>query len=177
MTAQTPNKHDVLLNLLEDGRNVTVHLDPRRSGVVCPRQFQRDTALPLVVGYNLPRPIPDLVIEEDGFGCTLSFGGRPEWCFVPWGSVFGMVATIGSVVWPNDVPEDFTGSTPPGARRPAGPRVTPLLPPAPGAASGATGATIIDMMAYRAPKDRRACEKRLGLVRPAPLRPEGGSAA
>lgn len=182
---QQANKHDVLLNLLEGGRNVLVHFNPRVPSTCVPRQYQRDKAMALDIGYSMAKPIPDLVIEHDGFGATLSFGGQQQWVFIPFEAVFAMACDIVRIVWPQDVPPDLNlggrpapaGATPrPGAS--VGGRVTPLLPPRPeDGVTPANGAVVIDLMARRTPKDRRACEKRLGLIRPPAGPVNGGSAA
>lgn len=136
-------KATVLLNLLEGDRDVDIHLDPRRPGTLVPCRYQREVSLTLKVGNAMAKPIPDLTVEDDGVGATLSFGGRTEWCFIPWHSVYGMSCTIGSVVWPEDLPPELEV-------RPAG-----------AAPAGAPATKVIDLMARRTPKDRRACERRL----------------
>ncbi|MES2384500.1 MAG: hypothetical protein V4593_08120 [Pseudomonadota bacterium] len=168
MTTQ-PTKQTVLQNLLEDGSDVFVHLDPRRPGTLVPSCYASDKSLVLQLGYNLAIPIPDLVIEDDGFGATLSFGGCPIWCMIPWGSVYGMASRLGSIVWPEDLPKDLD-------------RVAPMLPPPAPRAAGTAAAGVISLDAHRTPKDRRACERRLAarakLTAPttAPA-PTGGDAA
>lgn len=136
-------KHTVLLNLLEGGHNVMIHLDPRRPGTLVPLKFQREPAMVLEIGYALMNPIPDLDIAEDGIGATLSFGGRSEYTFIPWSSVYGMAGKIGSIVWPEDLPPER--------------RALVAGAPAPGAPA-ASG--VIDLDARRTPKDLRACNRR-----------------
>ena len=45
----------------------------------------------LQVGLDMPVPIPDLRVDEEGVFGTLSFKGVPFTCFVPWGAVFALV--------------------------------------------------------------------------------------
>jgi len=101
-----PPKKEVALALLERG-SVHVHLDPRAAGVVVPAWFKRQPQLVLQVGLNMPVPIPDLRVDEDGMSCTLSFNRSPFFCIVPWSSVYAMVGDDGrGMVWPEDVPPE-----------------------------------------------------------------------
>ena len=101
-----PPKKEVSLALLERG-SVHVHLDPRANGVVVPAWFKRQPQLVLQVGLNMPVPIPDLRVDEDGMSCTLSFNRAPFFCIVPWTSVYAMVGDDGrGMVWPEDVPAE-----------------------------------------------------------------------
>jgi len=101
-----PPKKEVALALLERG-SVHVHLDPRATGVVVPAWFKRQPQLVLQVGLNMPVPIPDLRVDEEGMSCTLSFNRSPFFCVVPWSSVYAMVGDDGrGMVWPEDVPPE-----------------------------------------------------------------------
>src|SRR5215467_14034388 len=102
-----PPKKEVALALLERS-SVHVHLDPRVDGVVVPPWFKRQPQLVLQIGLNLPVPIPDLRLDEEGMSCTLSFNRSPFYCVVPWASVFAMVGDDGrGMVWPEDVPAEL----------------------------------------------------------------------
>lgn len=107
MTQLLPPKKDVSLALLERS-NVDVYLDPRAKGVVVPPQFRKEPRLILKIGLNMPVPIPDLRLDDDGMSCTLSFNRSPFYCIVPWQSVFAMVGEDGrGMVWPDDVPQEL----------------------------------------------------------------------
>lgn len=129
-----PKKKDVLEALLSDS-NVTLHLDPRRDGVVVPRWFQNQPELMLLIGLNMPVPIRDLEIDENGVSCTLSFSRTPFWCSLPWSSIFAIVSEPDrrGGIWPEDVPPDgqwgksFRTSSPPPAKRER-PKLTALGP-------------------------------------------------
>jgi stringent starvation protein B len=102
-----PPKKEVALALLERS-SVHVHLDPRAAGVVVPPWFKRQPQLILQIGLNMPVPIPDLRLDEEGMSCTLSFQRSPFYCVVPWPSVFAMVGEDGrGMVWPDDVPPEI----------------------------------------------------------------------
>jgi stringent starvation protein B len=105
-TQPLPPKKDVALALLERS-SVYVHLDPREAAVVVPSWFKKKPQLVLQIGLNMPVPIPDLRLDDDGMICTLSFNGSPFFCVVPWVSVFAMVGDDGrGMVWPDDVPAE-----------------------------------------------------------------------
>jgi hypothetical protein len=104
-----PPKKEVALALLErsNDRGIFVHLDPRQATVVVPPWFKKQPQLVLQIGLNMPVPIPDLRLDEEGMSCTLSFNRSPFFCVVPWASVFAMVGEDGrGMVWPEDVPAE-----------------------------------------------------------------------
>ncbi len=106
MSVPLPPKKEVALALLERS-SVHVHLDPRAQGVVVPAWFKKQPQLVLQVGLNMPVPIPDLRLDEEGMSCTLSFNRTPFFCVVPWQSVYAMVGDDGrGMVWPDDVPPE-----------------------------------------------------------------------
>jgi stringent starvation protein B len=101
-----PAKKDVALALLERS-TVFIHLDPRHDTVRVPPRFKRQPQLVLQIGFNMPIPIPDLDLNDDGVTCTLSFKATPHFCSVPWGAVFALVGADGrGMVWPDDVPRE-----------------------------------------------------------------------
>jgi stringent starvation protein B len=87
---------------------VYVHLDPRHGSVVVPSWFKKQPQLVLQVGLNMPVPIKDLRLDEDGMSCTLSFSRSPFFCVVPWASVFAIIGCDDGrgMVWPDDVPAE-----------------------------------------------------------------------
>jgi hypothetical protein len=105
-TQPQPPKKEVALALLERS-SVYVHLDPRQGAVIVPVWLKKQPQLVLQVGLNMPVPIPDLKVDDEGMSCTLSFNRAPFYCVVPWSSVFAMVGDDGrGVVWPDDVPAE-----------------------------------------------------------------------
>lgn len=130
MQPNLPDKKQVMDALLEQASSVFVHLDPRRAKVVVPPQFRKQPMLVLEIGTNMRVPIPDLEFDDEGIGCTLSFGGRPYWCRMPWSAVFALVTSEQrGMVWPPDVPPEVADrfAPPPAAAqpksKPAGPRL------------------------------------------------------
>ena len=103
MAQRVPGKKETLLAYLARGIAM-VHLDARRPAVVVPPQYAMDAHLRLNLSYRYG--IPDLDISEERIRATLSFGGRPFRCLIPWGSVFGITChgTGDGQVWPEDLP-------------------------------------------------------------------------
>lgn len=137
---KAPPKKDVALALLAHS-SVFVHLDPRMANVVVPVHFKRQPQLVLQIGLNMPVPIPDLHLDDDGMSCTLSFNRSPFHCMVPWRSIYAMVDDEGrAMVWPEDVPPEVqqqvrARTSPvtavPGSRPPStGPTAVPNRPQA-----------------------------------------------
>jgi stringent starvation protein B len=104
-----PPKKDVALALLEQA-TVLVHLDPRGEQVQVPAWFKRQPQLVLQIGLNMPKPIPDLTVDDSGISCTLSFSNTPHYCHLPWASVYALIGASGrGMVWPDDVPKEVAG--------------------------------------------------------------------
>ena len=104
-----PPKKDVALALLEQA-TVLVHLDPRGEQVQVPAWFKRQPQLVLQIGLNMPKPILDLNVDDDGISCTLSFSNAPHYCHLPWASVYALIGASGrGMVWPDDVPKEVAG--------------------------------------------------------------------
>jgi stringent starvation protein B len=108
-TQPLPPKKEVALALLERS-SVYVHLDPRQASVAVPAGFKKQPQLVLQVGLNMPVPIKDLQLDDEGMSCTLSFSRTPFFCVVPWSSVFAIIGCDDGrgMVWPDDVPAEVT---------------------------------------------------------------------
>lgn len=84
-----------------------VELDPRKPGVVVPPAYSKVGRLVLVVGYDLPQPIPDLVVNADGVSGRLLFKGNTFSTRVPWEAVYGLMNEADELWrWSEDVPAD-----------------------------------------------------------------------
>lgn len=125
----TTEKRQILLELLKDAW-VYVHLDPRREEVLLPDFLRQEPRVVLQYGYNMPVPIADLTIDEEGIKATLSFRRQPYSTLVPWSAIFALSdGEERHFVWEADVPPDLE-------RAPAGPRpqgTTPATAPPPAA--------------------------------------------
>jgi stringent starvation protein B len=121
-----PAKKDVARALLLRG-SVFIHLDPRQPGVLVPARLRAQAQVVLQVGLDMPVPIPDLRVDEEGVFGTLSFKGVPFTCFVPWRSVFALVGEDGKgMVWSADMPSEVAGELAREAQRSNGP-LAPLV--------------------------------------------------
>ncbi|HUS28487.1 MAG TPA: ClpXP protease specificity-enhancing factor SspB [Kofleriaceae bacterium] len=114
--ASAPDKRRTLETLLARGP-VLVHVDARRAEVQVPARFRADPSLVLRFGYTLSPAIADLEVDDNGIGGTLTFGGQPFHCVLPWTAVYAAMVEgeQRGTVWPEDVPEDVLtggGETP-----------------------------------------------------------------
>lgn len=108
MIPRMPTKLEVMNTLLEDD-NVLLHLDPRRADVIgVPEHLRKSPHVALEYGLNMPIPIRDLKIDEQGVAGTLSFQRAPTYTFVPWAAVYAI--TIANdpqqrgMLWESDIP-------------------------------------------------------------------------
>jgi hypothetical protein len=120
----TTEKRQILLELLKDAW-VYVHLDPRRDGVALPDFLRQEPRVVLQYGYNMPVPIADLAIDEEGIKATLSFRRTPYSTVIPWHAVFALSdGEERHFVWEADVPQDLdrpgAAGQPTGQSAPAG---------------------------------------------------------
>jgi stringent starvation protein B len=126
-----PAKREFVEDLLTRGP-VVLHVDARRREAQVPDRFREDAKLVLRFGYGLTPAIIDLSIDNDGIGGTLTFGGIPHRCVLPWDTVYAVVGEScqKGMVWPDDVPDCVVDSLlqpvqeqPGGAADPADPAV------------------------------------------------------
>jgi hypothetical protein len=102
-----PYKRDVANQLLRKG-SLFIHLDPRVNDVVVPPWLRHQAQLVLQVGLDMPIPIPDLRVDENGIFGTLSFSRTPFACNVPWNAIFALVGDEGrGMVWPESMPAEI----------------------------------------------------------------------
>jgi stringent starvation protein B len=114
-SGERPSKRDAFIAFLREGW-VSLHLDARRSGVVVPPAFATEPHLVLQYGRNMPIPIPDLEVTDDGVSATLSFSRAPHRTHVPWSSVYVVACTDGrGILYYEDVPQEVSLMPPPGA--------------------------------------------------------------
>ncbi|HEX4384205.1 MAG TPA: ClpXP protease specificity-enhancing factor SspB [Myxococcales bacterium] len=105
MSVRSPEKKQTLLAFLSRGVAM-VHLDARQAGVSVPEHLKSDPHLRLNFSYRYG--LPDFDIGDDTITATLSFGGRPFYCVLPWDAVFAVTSsgTAEGQVWPEDLPTD-----------------------------------------------------------------------
>lgn len=101
-----PDKRSLIEELLAQGP-VLLHIDARHPLAQVPERFRKDPKLVLRFGYDLTPAIIDLSIDLEGMYGTLTFGGVPTRCVLPWGCIYSVVSESDQkgMVWPEDVPE------------------------------------------------------------------------
>ncbi|MEO0324350.1 MAG: ClpXP protease specificity-enhancing factor SspB, partial [Myxococcota bacterium] len=145
--AALPPKKDVARGLMLRGW-LYVHLDPRRFGVIVPAWLRKQPQLVLQVGLDMPVPIPDLKVDDQGVSGTLSFNRSPFHIRVPWDAVYALVSEDGPMmVWPDSLPGELREEVERemGQRAPAGltPEDVPDAPDAPDASAGTEGLHVL----------------------------------
>jgi stringent starvation protein B len=102
------DKKTVLEQYLETGMTLIV-LDARVPGVDVPDHLRQDFQLRLNLSYKFDHP---MTLSQWGVVATLTFGGVPYTCRIPWIAVFAMVshATGHPQVFPNDIPSELLAS-------------------------------------------------------------------
>ncbi|AKU89724.1 ClpXP protease specificity-enhancing factor SspB [Vulgatibacter incomptus] len=85
---------------------VMVTLDARCAGVDVPDRFQDDPRLRLNLSYRFGLALD---LNEWGVRATLTFGGMPHGCKLPWGAIYQMLSHVTSeqFLFPDDVPGDL----------------------------------------------------------------------
>ncbi len=107
MNTTVPSKLVQFQAFLDRG-SVFVHLDPRRAGFEAPASILARPRVVLQVKRTLSLPLPDISVDADALRVTLTFGGEPFRCTLPWSSMFSLVADDGEVtVWPLELPREL----------------------------------------------------------------------
>lgn len=98
-------KQEILEKLLDDGM-VLVALDGRRPGVDLPARLQGDAQVRLNLSYRFGLSMD---VGEWGLHATLTFGGVPYDCKVPWSALYLAYSHVSNeqYLFPSDVPEDL----------------------------------------------------------------------
>ncbi len=112
MTQDNKDKQDFLNEMLSKG-DAMVCLDARQPDVEVPKAHKTNPMLNLVISLNFRRPIDVL---EDGIYGSLSFGGRPHKCVIPFTSVWAIYEPDSQKgqVWEASIPEDIDWGNPEG---------------------------------------------------------------
>lgn len=105
MENEKKNKHDFLNQLLGEG-DAMVCLDARQPDVDVPKQHKQNAMLNLVFNMQFRRPFE---VTEEAIHATLSFGGRPHKCVIPFTSVWAIYEpdTNQGQVWEENIPQDI----------------------------------------------------------------------
>ena len=105
MESDNKNKYDILVQLLSEG-DAMVCLDARHPEVDVPSTHKDNPALSLVFNLNFRRPLD---VQETGIFATLSFGGRPHKCVIPFEAVWSIhePESKKGQVWEESFPKDL----------------------------------------------------------------------
>jgi hypothetical protein len=88
---------------------VYVTLDARQDGVLVPPELKARSGLTLVLGKDLPVPIPDLEVGQLALTATLSFNQQPFRCVIPWEAIYAFsVDGVNGVLFKQSVPKDVS---------------------------------------------------------------------
>ncbi len=122
----TPPKKEFVEELISRGA-VLLHIDARNEAASVPSPLRGDPKLVLRFGYGLSPAIADLQLDEDGISGTLTFGGSPFHCMLPWPAIYAAVSEVDqqAMVWPDDVPSAVLESLQEGAMESKTNRATP----------------------------------------------------
>lgn len=80
-------KREFFIKALQGGV-ASVYLDPRIRGVKVPERFRNQ--VPLVLNYSYRYHLADFDFEGGSIVASLSFGGVPFQCVIPWDAVMGI---------------------------------------------------------------------------------------
>lgn len=97
---------------LLDAGVTALHFDARAAGVQVPEQLRSDPWL--VLNYSYRYNVADFTFDDKGVQASLTFGGRPHLCFVPWKAVFAITddARTQGQHWQEDLPTDAHRAAP-----------------------------------------------------------------
>jgi len=85
-TYNRPLKHLLARKILSYS-DLFTQLKVNEPGVILPVHLVSKQHVVLIWGYDLPKPIPDLMVTELAISGTLSFDGMQSFCYVPWSAV------------------------------------------------------------------------------------------
>ena len=106
----TKKKQDVVLEYFAEGKMILVGFCPRRPGVSVPAKFRDNPTMALSVGLNMPVPVPDLIVDDNGIFGTFSFERQPFRCRVPWHAVYMIVDhndSSNGAIWTDAAPAEL----------------------------------------------------------------------
>lgn len=118
MTELRAREKKKLFGTLLDGGITALHLDPRRPGVIVPGRFRLQNWL--VLNYSYRYGIADFRFDEQVVEATLSFGGQPFYCRIPWTAVFAITdnSRQRGRIWHDEVPGDVDDAVRSGSAAP-----------------------------------------------------------
>jgi hypothetical protein len=111
-------RREIVEKLLAEADFIAVVVSPLCPGVKLPEEYLRaGEPVPLHLGWRLPLPIPDLVLDERGISGTLSFRRTPFACHLPWESILQVSLGDEHLVWITAGPPPAPAEPPPEEQR------------------------------------------------------------
>ena len=120
IAAERPEKLRMFARLIEKGM-VMVTVDTRANEVRVPTRFGGELQLNLNFSHRFG--LEDFDYDDVGVRASLSFGGTPAFCDLPWTAVYGMTSHIDGerLLWPDSFPKELVALLPAQARHPRDP--------------------------------------------------------
>jgi hypothetical protein len=127
---ERPEKLRVFARLIERGM-VMVTLDARSGLARVPPKLAGELQLNLNFSHRFG--LEDFDYDDDGVRASLSFGGQPFFCDLPWSTVYGMTSHVDGerLLWPDSFPQELVSLLPAQARHPPSPEPAPEARPEP----------------------------------------------
>ena len=130
LSPERPEKLRQFARLIEKGM-VMVTVDARLAAVRVPSRFVGELQLNLNFSHRFG--LEDFDYDDDGVRASLSFGGQPFFCDLPWSTVYGMTSHVDGerLLWPDSFPQELVSLLPAQARHPPSPEPAPEARPEP----------------------------------------------
>ncbi len=134
--AERPEKLRMFARLIEKGM-VMVTIDSRVDNTRLPSRFAGELQLNLNFSHRFG--LADFDYDDEGLRASLSFGGTPFFCDIPWTAIYGMTSSVDGerMLWPDSFPRELVALLPaqarhsPSAPAPADSTDPPDPPPSP----------------------------------------------
>lgn len=120
LTPERPEKLRMFARLIERGM-VMVTLDARTGIARVPVKLASELQLNLNFSHRFG--LEDFDYDDDGVRASLSFGGHPFFCDLPWSTVYGMTSHVDGerMLWPDSFPRELVSLLPAQAKHPPAP--------------------------------------------------------
>lgn len=127
---ERPEKLRMFARLIERGM-VMVTLDARTGLARVPSKLAGELQLNLNFSHRFG--LEDFDYDDDGVRASLSFGGQPFFCDLPWSTVYGMTSHVDGerLLWPDSFPQELVSLLPAQARHPSASTPEPSPGPKP----------------------------------------------
>ena len=125
-----PEKLRMFARLIERGM-VMVTIDARTGLARVPAKLAGELQLNLNFSHRFG--LEDFDYDDDGVRASLSFGGQPFFCDLPWSTVYGMTSHVDGerLLWPDSFPRELVSLLPAQARHPSTPEPAAEAKPEP----------------------------------------------